>query len=152
MWLDMLMVDATIIQATVRANRLPTFRPRLTAGSMYSISSFDVARCAQNFRLPDSSSLIRFSDSTVFNKITEPDSPLPLEGFRYGNETELLGLANTNTQLFDEESVKQLSDADLLKRHVDRAKKVRAQLREEWLKRIARYKARLALLLPPFGE
>ncbi|XP_009143927.2 uncharacterized protein LOC103867603 isoform X2 [Brassica rapa] len=52
----------------------------------------------------------------------------------------------------DEESVKQLSDADLLKRHVDRAKKVRARLREERLKRIARYKARLALLLPPFGE
>ncbi|CAN7010171.1 unnamed protein product [Brassica oleracea var. botrytis] len=52
----------------------------------------------------------------------------------------------------DEESVKQLFDADLLKRHVDRAKKVRARLREERLKRIARYKARLALLLPPFGE
>ncbi|KAF2601578.1 hypothetical protein F2Q70_00025235 [Brassica cretica] len=52
----------------------------------------------------------------------------------------------------DEESVKQLSDADLLKRHVDRAKKVRARVREERLKRIARYKARLALLLPPFGE
>ncbi|KAF3545458.1 hypothetical protein DY000_02006117 [Brassica cretica] len=35
----------------------------------------------------------------------------------------------------------------------DRAKKVRARLREERLKRIARYKARsLALLLPPFGE
>ncbi|KAG2327772.1 hypothetical protein Bca4012_036793 [Brassica carinata] len=52
----------------------------------------------------------------------------------------------------DEESVKQLSDSDLLKRHVDRAKKVRARLREERLKRIGRYKARLALLLPPFGE
>ncbi|CAH8360690.1 unnamed protein product [Eruca vesicaria subsp. sativa] len=52
----------------------------------------------------------------------------------------------------DEESVKQLSDSDLLKRHVDRAKNVRARLREERLKRIARYKARLALLLPPFGE
>ncbi|XP_018439261.2 uncharacterized protein LOC108811670 isoform X2 [Raphanus sativus] len=52
----------------------------------------------------------------------------------------------------DEDSVKQLSDSDLLKRHVDRAKKVRARLREERLKRIGRYKARLALLLPPFGE
>ncbi|KAL0713693.1 hypothetical protein Bca4012_020671 [Brassica carinata] len=55
-------------------------------------------------------------------------------------------------ELQDEESVKQLSDSDLLKRHVDRAKKVRARLREERLKRILRYKARLALLLPPFGE
>ncbi|XP_010522387.1 PREDICTED: polyadenylate-binding protein 1-B isoform X3 [Tarenaya hassleriana] len=52
----------------------------------------------------------------------------------------------------DEEAVKKLSEKDLLKRHVARAKKVRARLREERLRRIARYKARLALLLPPAGE
>ncbi|KAF8113063.1 hypothetical protein N665_0057s0015 [Sinapis alba] len=53
MWIDMLMVDvnATIMQATISANRLPKFRERLAAGSMYSISGFDVARCAQNFRI-----------------------------------------------------------------------------------------------------
>uniref|UniRef100_A0A1J3GVN8 Uncharacterized protein n=3 Tax=Noccaea caerulescens TaxID=107243 RepID=A0A1J3GVN8_NOCCA len=48
----------------------------------------------------------------------------------------------------DEEAVKQLSEKDLLKRHIERAKKVRALLREERLRKIARYKARLALLLP----
>ncbi|XP_024008577.1 lysine-rich arabinogalactan protein 19 isoform X2 [Eutrema salsugineum] len=52
----------------------------------------------------------------------------------------------------DEESVKQLSEKDLLKRHIERAKKVRARLREERLRKIARYKARLALLLPQSGE
>lgn len=52
----------------------------------------------------------------------------------------------------DEESVKNLSAEDLFKRHVKRAKKVRARLREARLKRIARYKLRLALLLPPLVE
>ncbi|KAF3449985.1 hypothetical protein FNV43_RR06064 [Rhamnella rubrinervis] len=52
----------------------------------------------------------------------------------------------------DEESVEHLSSQDLLKRHIKRAKKVRSRLREERLKRIARYKSRLALLLPPLVE
>ena len=36
-------------------------------------------------------------------------------------------LYQLSDEIQDEESVKQLSDADLLKRHVDRAKKVRAR-------------------------
>ncbi|KAF2319343.1 hypothetical protein GH714_014923 [Hevea brasiliensis] len=52
----------------------------------------------------------------------------------------------------DEQSVDHLSAQDLLKRHIKRAKKVRARLREGRLKRIARYKTRLALLLPPQVE
>ncbi|XP_010243354.1 PREDICTED: uncharacterized protein LOC104587439 [Nelumbo nucifera] len=49
----------------------------------------------------------------------------------------------------DEGSVEELSAQELLQRHVKHAKKVRARLREERLQRIARYKQRLALLLPP---
>ncbi|KAG2322038.1 hypothetical protein Bca52824_015251 [Brassica carinata] len=60
---------------------------------------FDVVRCAQNFRLTDSPLLIRFNDNTEFDDITEPVSPLPKEGFRFRNQAELVGLANTNTQL-----------------------------------------------------
>ncbi|KAJ6947962.1 lysine-rich arabinogalactan protein 19 [Populus alba x Populus x berolinensis] len=52
----------------------------------------------------------------------------------------------------DEEPVDHLSAAELLKRHIKHAKKVRARLREGRLKRIARYKSRLALLLPPQVE
>ncbi|CAI0428079.1 unnamed protein product [Linum tenue] len=51
-----------------------------------------------------------------------------------------------------EETVEHLSAQDLLKRHIKHAKKVRARLREERLSRIARYKTRLALLLPPQAE
>ncbi|XP_042955942.1 extensin isoform X2 [Carya illinoinensis] len=52
----------------------------------------------------------------------------------------------------DEESVEHLLPQDLLKRHVKHAKRIRARLREERLQRIARYKSRLALLLPPLVE
>ncbi|KAJ4711701.1 proline-rich family protein [Melia azedarach] len=52
----------------------------------------------------------------------------------------------------EDENVDDLSAEDLLRRHVHRAKKVRARLREERTKRIGRYKTRLGLLLPPIGE
>uniref|UniRef100_A0A1D1ZGF3 Uncharacterized protein n=1 Tax=Anthurium amnicola TaxID=1678845 RepID=A0A1D1ZGF3_9ARAE len=46
------------------------------------------------------------------------------------------------------DSVDKLSAHDLLQRHINRAKRVRARLREERLQRIERYKQRLSLLLP----
>ncbi|KAI4333198.1 hypothetical protein L6164_018036 [Bauhinia variegata] len=49
----------------------------------------------------------------------------------------------------DDKSVEHLSSQDLLCRHIKRAKKVRARLREERLQRITRYRSRLRLLLPP---
>uniref|UniRef100_A0A0E0CXL7 Uncharacterized protein n=1 Tax=Oryza meridionalis TaxID=40149 RepID=A0A0E0CXL7_9ORYZ len=42
--------------------------------------------------------------------------------------------------------------SDLLKQHVKRSKKIRAGLQKERLRRIERYKQRLALLLPPPSE
>ncbi|XP_010469541.1 PREDICTED: chromosome alignment-maintaining phosphoprotein 1-like isoform X1 [Camelina sativa] len=78
--------------------------------------------------------------------------PLPADTMETSLPKDSVEEPNNEEDKEDEESVKHLSEADLLKRHVDRAKKVRARLREERSKRIARYKARLALLLPPFGE
>ncbi|CAN4110452.1 unnamed protein product [Withania somnifera] len=52
----------------------------------------------------------------------------------------------------DGEFVEHLSPKELLQRHVKRAKRIRSRLREERLRRIARYKTRLALLLPPMIE
>ncbi|KAL0802493.1 hypothetical protein Bca101_057669 [Brassica carinata] len=103
MWMDLLMVDVkgTMMQASIGASRIPRFRERLTAGAMFSISGFDVCRCAQNYRLTDSSLMIRFSEMTSFEELIEPDSPLPDEAFRFRNLSELIGLANTNTQLPD---------------------------------------------------
>ncbi|GAB2289097.1 hypothetical protein Dimus_023398 [Dionaea muscipula] len=52
----------------------------------------------------------------------------------------------------DDTSFENLSMEELLEKHVKRAKRVRARLREERLQRITRYKSRLALLLPPLVE
>ncbi|CAN7000207.1 unnamed protein product [Brassica oleracea var. botrytis] len=102
-WMDLLMVDvnSTMMQVTISASCLPQFRERLHAGTIFSVSGFDVSRCAQNFRLTDSSLMIRFSESTLFQVLSEPVSPLPEEAFRFRNQQELIGLANTNTQLPD---------------------------------------------------
>ncbi|KAH0867310.1 hypothetical protein HID58_074332 [Brassica napus] len=63
MGVDMLQLDshATMMPATLNVNRLGTHRPNLNAGSTYSLTSFDVTRCNQNYRLSDSSMLITFS-------------------------------------------------------------------------------------------
>ncbi|CAN7078562.1 unnamed protein product [Brassica oleracea var. botrytis] len=52
--------QATLMPATVNASRAPTFQPHLTAGAMYSIAGFDVARCNPNFRLLFDSNAISF--------------------------------------------------------------------------------------------
>ncbi|KAJ4905969.1 hypothetical protein Rs2_09627 [Raphanus sativus] len=103
MWADLLLVDVngTIMQASISSNRLPRYQEQLIAGTMFSISGFDVAWCAQNFRLTDSSLLIRFSETTSFKELSDPVSPLPTEGFRFRNQSELHGLANTNSHLPD---------------------------------------------------
>ncbi|CAN7028935.1 unnamed protein product [Brassica rapa subsp. trilocularis] len=45
------------------------------------LTDFEVTRCNQNYRLSDSSLLIRFTDSTSFKKVAEPAVPIPLESF-----------------------------------------------------------------------
>ncbi|CAN7042365.1 unnamed protein product [Brassica rapa subsp. trilocularis] len=104
MGVDMLLIDSqsTMMPATVNVNRLTSHRPNLEeGGSVYYLTGFEVTRCNQNYRLSDSSLLIRFSDSTSFMKVTEPAEPIPLESFRFRNHSEMLGLANSNNQLPD---------------------------------------------------
>ncbi|XP_033140413.1 uncharacterized protein LOC103855082 isoform X1 [Brassica rapa] len=103
MGVDMLLLDSksTMMPATVNVNRLAVHQTNLEAGSVYSLTGFEVTRCNQNYRLSDSSLQIRFSDSTTFEKITEPAVPIPLESFRFRNYSEMLGLANSNNQLPD---------------------------------------------------
>ncbi|CAN7045582.1 unnamed protein product [Brassica oleracea var. botrytis] len=101
MGVDMLLPDSqsTMMPATVNVNRLAIHMPNLKAGSLYSLAGFDVTRCNQNYRLSDSSMMIRFGDSTCFDEITEPAIPIGVESFQFHNHSELLGLANTNFQL-----------------------------------------------------
>ena len=88
-----------MMPATVNVNRRAAHQTNLEAGSVYSLTGFEVTSCNQDYRLSDSSLLIRFSDSTTFEKITEPTVPIPIESFRFRNYSEMLGLANSNNQL-----------------------------------------------------
>ena len=88
-----------MMPAKVNVNRLATYMANLKTRSLYSLACFDVTRGNQNYRLSDSSMMIRFGESTSFDEITEPAIPIGVESFRFRNHSELLGLASTNTQL-----------------------------------------------------
>ncbi|CAF1918327.1 unnamed protein product [Brassica oleracea var. botrytis] len=63
--------------ATVNFHRLTTYKNLLKDGYMYSLSGFDITRCNQNCRLSGSLLLIRFSDSTRLDELTEQVIPIP---------------------------------------------------------------------------
>ena len=88
-----------MMPANVSLNRLATHQPNLKAGSVYSLTNFDVTCCDRDCRLSDSSLLIRLSDSTSFNESIEPAVPIPQESFRFLNYSGMLGLADSNNQL-----------------------------------------------------
>ncbi|CAN6998425.1 unnamed protein product [Brassica oleracea var. botrytis] len=87
MGVDMFLLDSqsTMRPATVNVNRLAIHMPNLKVGLLYSLAGFDVTRCNQNYRLSDSSMMIRFSDSTCFDEITEPAIPIGVESFRFAS-------------------------------------------------------------------
>ncbi|KAL0877547.1 hypothetical protein Bca101_027252 [Brassica carinata] len=113
MGVDMLLLDsqATMVPATISVHRLETHRSNLKAGSVYTLKGFDVAQCNPNYRLSDSSLLIRFKD------VTDPAIPIPPESFHFRNHSEMLGLANTNHQLQGKEANVVLNNSELRRRY-----------------------------------
>ncbi|KAH0898799.1 hypothetical protein HID58_048367 [Brassica napus] len=76
-WLNLDVYYATLMPATVNFHRLTTYKNLLKDGYMYSLSGFDITRCNQNCRLSGSLLLIRFSDSTRLDELTEQVIPIP---------------------------------------------------------------------------
>ncbi|CAL5382188.1 unnamed protein product [Camellia sinensis] len=111
-------------------------------------------------RICDSSSLYALCRSWLRNGFPEENQPQYVDGVKSLPKPSPALVADCHSpvkkegdkQDEEEECVEHLSPTDLLHRHVKRAKKVRGRLREERLQRIARYKTRLALLLPPLVE
>ncbi|CAH8389951.1 unnamed protein product [Eruca vesicaria subsp. sativa] len=87
--------------AKINAERLPSFRPMLSVGLMYSLSEFDVAPCAQKFMLTDSFLVIRFNESTCLEELTNPIYSFTEEAFHFCDAAGLLRLAYTNRRLPD---------------------------------------------------
>ncbi|XP_052193516.1 protein transport protein SEC31-like [Diospyros lotus] len=110
-------------------------------------------------RIYDGSSLYALCRSWMRNGFPEESQPQYVDGVKSLPKPSPTPVADSHSPTQkegdkeeEEESFEHLSPADLLQRHIKRAKRVRAQLREERLHRIARYKTRLALLLPPLVD
>ncbi|RID80083.1 hypothetical protein BRARA_A02776 [Brassica rapa] len=103
MSLDMLFLDeqSTLIHRSINSSRVDTFRRRLSEGSIYSLSGFNVARSNPKFRLSDSPVSIRLNDETFFETKTDSDKDIPTEIFRFHSHEQLLALTNTNRELPD---------------------------------------------------
>ncbi|KAG5411423.1 hypothetical protein IGI04_007742 [Brassica rapa subsp. trilocularis] len=101
MSVDMLLLDenSTLVHGSVSALRQLRFRQRLTEGSVYNLSGFDVARNSPKFRLSDGPVSIRFNEETAFEKTSVRN--IPTEHFRFRSYDQILELANTGKQLPD---------------------------------------------------
>ncbi|CAN6880128.1 unnamed protein product [Brassica oleracea] len=79
MSVDMLFVDenSTLTQGSVGANRQLRFRDRLSEGSLYTLTGFDVTRSNTNFRLSDAPFSIWFNEGTKLEKIPASVRPIP---------------------------------------------------------------------------
>ncbi|KAJ4977716.1 hypothetical protein NE237_008496 [Protea cynaroides] len=115
-------------------------------------------------RISDGASLYALCRSWAWNGLPQETQPIFGEGVKLLPRPLPVTAADTHLPKKDEaddeeeekeegtDSVEHLSPRELLQRHIKRAKRVRARLREERLQCIARYKQRLALLLPPAVE
>lgn len=110
-------------------------------------------------KVSGSSSLYAACRSWLRNGLSEETQPHYLDGIKLLPKPSPPPVPDAHSPAEQEpnkeekqDSVEHLSPSDLLQRHVKRAKRVRARLRDERLQRIARYKTRLALLLPPLIE
>ncbi|CAG7890648.1 unnamed protein product [Brassica rapa] len=91
--------NSTMVQGSVPALRQLKFRKRLTEGSIYTLSGFDVTRSNPKFRLSGAPFSLRFNDGTDFEKLKTTVRTIPTEQFRFRPYDQLLELANTGKQL-----------------------------------------------------
>ncbi|KAG2238189.1 hypothetical protein Bca52824_092560 [Brassica carinata] len=120
MSVDMLFVDenrfifssltVNLTQGTVSANHQLRFRERLSEGSLYTLTGFDVVRSNTNFRFSDAFFSIRFNEGTSLEKVMASARPIPTELFRFMAYSQILEFANTGKQLPDINPPDYLSD------------------------------------------
>ncbi|KAG2329636.1 hypothetical protein Bca4012_094675 [Brassica carinata] len=77
-------------------------RERLTEGSVYTLSRFDVTRSNPKFKLTDGPVSIRFNEGTDFEKLVATARTIPTEHFRFRPHEQIIELANTSRQLLEE--------------------------------------------------
>ncbi|KAG2290815.1 hypothetical protein Bca52824_037484 [Brassica carinata] len=92
---ELMSVDMLFVDENLR------FRERLSEGSLYTLTEFDVVRSNTNFRLSDASFSIRFNEETSLEKVTASARSIPTELFRFMAYSQILEFANTGKQLPD---------------------------------------------------
>ncbi|CAH8367729.1 unnamed protein product [Eruca vesicaria subsp. sativa] len=85
MSIEMLMIDedSMLVQGSVPASLQQTFRSRLSEGSLYRMSGFDVTRSSTKYRLSDGPVAIRFNEGTDFQKLLTTSRIIPTEYIRF---------------------------------------------------------------------
>ncbi|KAL0865147.1 hypothetical protein Bca101_044265 [Brassica carinata] len=103
MSVEMLLIDEadTLVQGCLPAVLQRQFRERLTEGSVYTLSGFDVIRSKPKFRLADGPVSIRFNEGTAVEKLATTARTIPTEHFRFRTHQQILELANSGRQLPD---------------------------------------------------
>ncbi|KAG2271418.1 hypothetical protein Bca52824_065973 [Brassica carinata] len=86
---ELMSVDMLFVDENLR------FRERLSEGSLYTLTGFDVVRSNTNFRLSDASFSIRFNEGTSLEKVTTSARLIPMELFRLMAYSQILEFANT---------------------------------------------------------
>ncbi|CAN7118990.1 unnamed protein product [Brassica rapa subsp. narinosa] len=86
MWVDMLLMDVNLLSTQIGFQNSERGSPPERCILSLASTWFAVA---QNFKLADSSLMIRFNESTEFDVLADPVSPLPVEGCRFRNQTDV---------------------------------------------------------------
>ncbi|WZZ23739.1 hypothetical protein YC2023_007140 [Brassica napus] len=97
MSVDMLLIDenSTVVHGSIPASRQLRFKNRLSEGSVYTLSGFDVTRSSPKYRLSDAPVSVPFNDETDFEKLPATDRIIPTEHFRFRPYEQIVELANT---------------------------------------------------------
>ncbi|KAL0712727.1 hypothetical protein Bca4012_019705 [Brassica carinata] len=91
----------SVIHGFITAARSPYYRPFLKAGSIVRVSSFEVAKCTNMYKITDHPFLIRFIPQTTIHEVVDSAPIINGEKFMLRKFDPLRSLANTNLELPD---------------------------------------------------
>ncbi|KAL0731241.1 hypothetical protein Bca4012_027335 [Brassica carinata] len=103
MGITLLLLDEknSVIHGFITAARSPYYRPFLKAGSIVRVSSFEVAKCTNMYKITDHPFLIRFIPQTTIHEVVDSALIINGEKFMLRKFDPLRSLANTNLELPD---------------------------------------------------
>ncbi|XP_018470517.2 uncharacterized protein LOC108842180 isoform X1 [Raphanus sativus] len=103
MGITLLFLDAqnSVIHGFIPAARSGHYRPGLRSGSIVKVSSFEVARCTNMYKITDSPFVIRFLPQTTIDEVLVDAPVINLQKFMLRKFEHLQALANTNLELPD---------------------------------------------------